>query len=158
MLIGKILCQDSTHNNTADHSSLQENCDKWNLPPSPTSVQKIIDLCSIPDLCNLGWHNSVHLWSIKKKMLKVQRVHHVFVNNLKVWNEHYSLDKKEKTDYVLLTIYLGKQLVFCSSDGRESAHIGGESNPLRVIRLFVTLSLWQMVYLFHFFNTFILVN
>lgn len=43
MLIGKILCQDSTHNNTADHSSLQENCDKWNLPPSPTSVQKIID-------------------------------------------------------------------------------------------------------------------
>ena len=91
-------------------------------------------------------------------MLKVQQVHHVFVNNLKVWNEHYSLDKKEKTDYVLLTIYLGKQLVFCSSDGRESSHIGGESNPHRVIRLFVTLSLWQMVYLFHFFNTFILVN
>ena len=91
-------------------------------------------------------------------MLKVQLVHHVFVNNLKVWNEHYSLDKKEKTDDVLLTIYLDKQLVFCSSDGRESAHIRGESNPLRVIRLFVTLSLWQMVYLFHCFNTSTLLN
>lgn len=50
--------------------------------------------------------------------------------NITVWT------KKKKTDYVLLTIYLGKQLIFCSSDGRESAHIGGESNPLRVIRLF----------------------